>query len=78
MVDYYLDITAEVCPLTFVKVKLLIERMRPGQIAEVQLASGDALTNVPRAVREHGYRILSLEPLMPRSSFYRLRLQKRM
>ncbi|MGH6660158.1 MAG: sulfurtransferase TusA family protein, partial [Rhodospirillales bacterium] len=36
-IDYFIDITAEVCPLTFVKTKLLIERMRPGEVAEVRL-----------------------------------------
>ncbi|MDP6884736.1 MAG: sulfurtransferase TusA family protein, partial [Rhodospirillales bacterium] len=36
-VDLFLDITQEVCPLTFVKTKLLLERMAPGQTAAVRL-----------------------------------------
>jgi len=47
-VDYFIDITAEVCPLTFVKTKLLIERMRPGEVAEVRLKGQEPLENVPR------------------------------
>ncbi len=59
--DCYLDITQEVCPLTFVKTKLLIERMAPGQTAEIRLKGAEPLENVPRSVREHGHEVLSLE-----------------
>lgn len=60
--DRYLDITREVCPLTFVKTKLLIERLSPGQTAEIRLKGAEPLENVPRSVREHGHEVLSLEP----------------
>jgi TusA-related sulfurtransferase len=60
--EFFLDITPEVCPLTFVKTKLLIERMAPGQMAEVRLRGEEPLENVPRSVREHGHTVLSLEP----------------
>ena len=62
-VDYRLDITADVCPLTFVKTKLLIERMKPGEIAEVVLAGTEPLENVPRSVVEHGHTVLVLSPV---------------
>ena len=61
--DYYLDITKDVCPMTFVRTKLLIERMKPGQTVEVRLQSGEPLVNVPRSVREMGHAVVSLEPL---------------
>lgn len=61
-VEYYLDITEFVCPMTFVRAKLLLERMQPGDIAEVRLNSGEPLQNVPRSMREHGHEILSLAP----------------
>lgn len=60
--DHRLDITDQVCPMTFVRTKLLIERMRPGETAEVRLNPGEPLQNVPRSVREHGHEVLSLEP----------------
>ncbi len=60
--DRYLDITQEVCPLTFVKTKLLIEQLSPGQTAEIRLKGAEPLENVPRSVREHGHEVLSLEP----------------
>lgn len=60
--DHFLDITGDVCPFTFVKTKLLMERMQSGEVAEVRLPSGEPLENVPRSVREEGYLVLSLEP----------------
>ena len=58
----FLDITEEVCPLTFVKTKLMLERMRPGEVVEIRLNTGEPLENVPRSVRESGHEILSLQP----------------
>ena len=74
--DYFLDITTDVCPLTFVKTKLLIERMSSGQTAEVRLNSGEPLENVPRAVEEHGHELISLAAEAPDSDVYVLRLRK--
>jgi len=69
--DLFLDITQEVCPLTFVKTKLLLERMAPGQTAAVRLRGAEPLENVPQSVREHGHTVLSLqaeEPAAPGST----------
>jgi len=60
--DYFIDITSEVCPLTFVRTKLLVERMASGQTLEVRLNAGEPLENVPRSLAELGHAILSLEP----------------
>ncbi len=59
---HFLDITTEVCPLTFVRTKLLIERVPAGSIVEIRLNAGEPLLNVPRSVEEHGHRVLRLEP----------------
>lgn len=61
-IDFRLDITDQVCPLTFVRTKLMIERMAPGQVLAVRLKGSEPLKNVPRSVRELGHAILSLEP----------------
>jgi len=58
----FIDITNEVCPMTFVKTKLMIEKLPSGDILEVRLQGKEPLTNVPRSVREHGHEILSLAP----------------
>ncbi|HVI52452.1 MAG TPA: sulfurtransferase TusA family protein [Candidatus Sulfotelmatobacter sp.] len=57
-----LDITGEFCPLTFVKTKLLIEKINSGDSLEVRLKGAEPLRNVPRSVRELGHVILSLTP----------------
>lgn len=77
--DYMLDITGEVCPLTFVKTKLLIEKMRPGQVAEVRLKGAEPLGNVPRSVRELGHEIIFMaaEDGEPADGVHRLRLRKK-
>jgi TusA-related sulfurtransferase len=61
-IDHFLDITAYVCPMTFVKTKLLAEKMAVGEVAEVRLNAGEPLENVPRSLREEGHEVLSLEP----------------
>lgn len=56
-----IDITAEVCPMTFVRTKLRLERMRPGEILRVRLRGCEPLRNVPRAARDEGHAILAIE-----------------
>lgn len=60
--DVYIDITGEICPMTFVKTKLAIEKMASGQLLEVLLRGEEPLGNVPRSVREHGHEVVSLIP----------------
>lgn len=62
MTEHDLDITGDVCPLTFVKTKLLLERMAPGDVARVRLQGAEPLENVPRSVQEHGHEVVSLTP----------------
>jgi len=59
--DQAIDITDEVCPMTFVRTKLKLERMRPGEILSVRLRGDEPLRNVPRAAREEGHAILAVE-----------------
>lgn len=64
MVDYKIDneidITKEICPMTFVKTKLKLETMSRGQVLEVTLREGEPLINVPKSVEEDGHKILDL------------------
>ena len=59
----HLDITDESCPMTFVRTKLCLERLASGQVLRVRLRDGEPLTNVPRAVADHGHEILALNRL---------------
>ncbi|MDH5747759.1 MAG: sulfurtransferase TusA family protein [Rhodospirillales bacterium] len=67
-IDFVIDITEDVCPLTFVKTKLQLERMSAGQILEVRLRGREPLENVPRSVTQQGDTVLSLEALDGTSS----------
>ena len=60
--EYFLDITNDVCPMTFVRTKLLMEKMKPGERAEVRLQGDEPLTNVPRSIREMGHEVVSMDP----------------
>jgi tRNA 2-thiouridine synthesizing protein A len=56
-----LDITGEVCPMTFVRTRLALDRMTPGEILLVKLRGEEPLRNVPRTATEQGHEVLSLE-----------------
>jgi len=60
--DFELDITGELCPMTFVRTRLLIDRMQPGQVAAIRLRGAEPLANVPRSLAELGHEVLSLAP----------------
>ena len=52
-----LDIRDVTCPLTWVRTKLALERMAPGEELLVLVAGGEALENVPRSAREAGHEV---------------------
>lgn len=60
--DRHLDITDQVCPMTFVRTKLVLEAMSPGELLEVRLGDGEPLENVPRSAAEMGHEVLSKTP----------------
>ncbi len=59
--DQVLDITHEVCPMTFVRTRLALDRMAPGTVLLVKLRGEEPLRNVPRTATEQGHEVLSLE-----------------
>lgn len=63
--DHFIDITDDVCPMTFVRTKLLLEKASAGEIVEVRLKGAEPLQNVPRSSVDHGHEILALTPEDP-------------
>ena len=59
--DASVDITRERCPMTYVRVKLALERLPPGSVLEVWLTGEEPLKNLPQSVRDDGHEVLSLE-----------------
>jgi TusA-related sulfurtransferase len=58
--DHLLDITSEVCPMTFVKTRLLIEKMASGETALIRLTGEEPIGNVPASVKELGHAVVSM------------------
>jgi tRNA 2-thiouridine synthesizing protein A len=71
--DQVLDITNEVCPMTFVRTRLALDRMPPGAVLLVKLRGEEPLRNVPRTAAEQGHQVLSLETTPDGVSLLRLR-----
>lgn len=48
--------------MTFVRTRLLIEKMETGETAEIRLSGQEPLENVPASVTELGHDVLSIAP----------------
>ncbi len=55
-----LDITGDVCPMTFVRVKMAMDSLEAEGVLEVLLGSED-VTDVMQSVKTEGYRVLKAE-----------------
>ena len=64
-VDRTLDIRGQVCPLTFVRAKLAIEKMGLGEVLEVVVDHEPASVNVPRSMASEGQAVLKVERTGP-------------
>jgi TusA-related sulfurtransferase len=56
-----LDVTKEHCPMTFVKIKIALNKLNDGDILNVKLTEGEPLENVPRSAIEQGFSVLSIK-----------------
>jgi len=61
------------CPINFVKTKLKLEGMEPGQVLEVILDSGDPIQNVPKSIKEEGHKIVEVKR---EGEFFRIKVQR--
>ena len=52
-----LDLTGVVCPLNWVKAKLALEELEPGEELVVLLDPGEPIESVPRSAREDGHEV---------------------
>ena len=57
-----LDITAQMCPMTYVHTRLALEDMDPGDRLAVVMRRGEPAANVPRNLREEGHRVVTAGP----------------
>jgi TusA-related sulfurtransferase len=54
-----IDITGEICPMTYVRTRLALDRLASGQILEVVLRGEDPLRNVPLSATRQGHAVLA-------------------
>ena len=57
-----IDLTGETCPMNWVRTKLALEAMAPGETLEVWLDAGEAATSVPKSAAAEGHTIRSATP----------------
>lgn len=57
--DAVLDITRDICPMTFVRTRLALDRLRPGQVLRVSLRGEEPRRNIPRTAADLGHEVLS-------------------
>ena len=70
---HLLDLKGTPCPLNYVKAKLVLENLSPGETLEILLDEGEPINNVPRSLEGDGYKILSIEKL---DGIYRVLVKK--
>lgn len=56
--DRTIDITRDICPMTFVRTRLALDRLQTGQTLLVLLQGAEPLQNVPRTAIEQGHDVL--------------------
>jgi TusA-related sulfurtransferase len=56
------DVRGVACPMTWVRTRVALDRLAPGEALEVLLRAGEPLENVPRTAEEEGHRVAAREP----------------
>jgi len=59
--EHILDITAETCPMTFVRTRLALDRLPPGATLLVLTRGEEPRRNLPRTATEQGHGVLGQE-----------------
>ncbi|HAP67506.1 MAG TPA: sulfurtransferase TusA family protein [Nitrospinae bacterium] len=72
-VDDSINLSNEVCPMTFVLTKMKLDALKPGQHLEVVLPAGEPVRNVSISVKEEGHKVLKVEKM---GDFFRLIIEK--
>lgn len=57
-----LDVRRVACPMTWVKTRIALDPLAPGESLEVLLAEGEPLDSVPRTAELEGHRVTARVP----------------
>lgn len=59
----FLDLTKDKCPITFVKTKIALEKLKKEEKLAVRINEGEDLDNMPESLKEIGYKIIEKRKL---------------
>ena len=68
-----LDITGEPCPMTFVRTRLQLDRMNPGEVLRVRFRGDEPRRNLARSLAEQGFGVLEVAELPDGEGMLRIR-----
>ena len=71
--DAQLDLRGTPCPINFVRTKLRLEQMSPGELLEIWLDAGEPIEQVPDSLAMEGYVIEQIEEC---GSFFALKVRR--
>jgi TusA-related sulfurtransferase len=71
--DASLNLRGTPCPINFVRTKLKLEQMKPGEVLEVWLDPGEPIEQVPDSLRMEDYIVESIDD---RGDFFSLRVRR--
>ena len=54
----FLDLTKYKCPITFVKVKLALEKLKKNETLRIKINEGEDLDSMPESLKEIGFKIV--------------------
>jgi TusA-related sulfurtransferase len=70
---HHLDLRGTPCPINFVRTKLYLQKMSPGEWLEVWLDPGEPVEQVPDSLRMEGYVVAAVED---QQAFFRVTVQR--
>ncbi len=59
----FLDLTKDKCPITFVKTKIALEKLKKEEKLAIRINEGEDLDNMPESLKEIGYKIIEKRKL---------------
>lgn len=68
-----LDLRGTPCPMNFVRTKLRLDKMNPGELLEVWLDPGEPIEQVPDSLRMDGH---IMELIEDRGGFFALQVRR--
>jgi TusA-related sulfurtransferase len=71
--DASLNLRGTPCPINFVRTKLKLEQMNPGEVLEIWLDPGEPIEQVPDSLRMEDYIVESIDD---RGDFFALRVRR--